>query len=157
MRKQKCWFWPGVTQTRLYSYWRLLEAWNFGFRKKRNCTIQVAKTKALISFADLRVYFRICKTLVFPAWRGSYCKWGYRGVQVWLALPGSTASIVSRTLGGLNDKNPMVAAAILEDWSAEILSMCWVGDASFVLFFSRIHGWIYKTYTCICKIKLKIV
>ena len=26
--------------------------WNiFGFRKKRNCTIRVAKTKALISFA----------------------------------------------------------------------------------------------------------
>ena len=29
----------------------MLEAWNFGFRKKRCCTIQVAKTKALISFA----------------------------------------------------------------------------------------------------------
>ena len=28
-----------------------LEAWNFGLRKKRNCTICVAKTKALISFA----------------------------------------------------------------------------------------------------------
>ena len=27
------------------------EAGNFGFRKKRNCTIHVAKTKALISFA----------------------------------------------------------------------------------------------------------
>ena len=28
-----------------------LEAWNFGFKYKRNCTIRVAKTKALISFA----------------------------------------------------------------------------------------------------------
>ena len=28
-----------------------LEAWNFGLRKKRDCTIRVAKTKALISFA----------------------------------------------------------------------------------------------------------
>ena len=28
-----------------------LEAWNFKFKKKRNCTIKVAKTKALISSA----------------------------------------------------------------------------------------------------------
>ena len=26
-------FWSGLTQTRLYSYWRWLEAWNFVFRK----------------------------------------------------------------------------------------------------------------------------
>ena len=49
-KNQQCGFWPGLTQTRLYSYWRWLEAWNFVFRKKRYCTIQVAKTKALISF-----------------------------------------------------------------------------------------------------------
>ena len=48
---QQCGFWPGLTQTRLYSYWRWLETRNFVFRKKRYCTIQVAKTKALISFA----------------------------------------------------------------------------------------------------------
>ena len=42
---------PGPTQTGLYSYRRWLEASNFGFRKKRDCTIRVAKTKALISFA----------------------------------------------------------------------------------------------------------
>ena len=41
----------GPTQTGLYSHRRWLEAGNFGFRKKRNCTIHVAKTKALISFA----------------------------------------------------------------------------------------------------------
>ena len=34
----------------LYMHRRWLEAGNFGFRKKRNCTIRVAKTKALISF-----------------------------------------------------------------------------------------------------------
>ena len=26
-------------------------SWNFGFRKKRNCTVQVGKTKPLITFA----------------------------------------------------------------------------------------------------------
>ena len=30
---------------------KMLETGNFGFRKWRNCTIRVAKTKALISFA----------------------------------------------------------------------------------------------------------
>ena len=43
-------FRPGQTQTRLYSHTRWLEAW-IVFRKKRDCTIYVAKTKALISFA----------------------------------------------------------------------------------------------------------
>ena len=33
------------TQTGLCSHRRWLEAWNFGFRKKRKCTIQVAKNK----------------------------------------------------------------------------------------------------------------
>ena len=41
-------FRPGPTQTGLYSHRRWLEALNFGF-KKRDCTIRVAKTKALIS------------------------------------------------------------------------------------------------------------
>ena len=41
----------GLTQTGLYSHRRWLETGNFGFRKKRNCTIRVAKTKMLISFA----------------------------------------------------------------------------------------------------------
>ena len=39
------------TQTGLCSQRRWLEALNFGFRKKRNCTNYVAKTKTLISFA----------------------------------------------------------------------------------------------------------
>ena len=44
-------FRPGPTQTGLCSHRRWLEARNFGFRKWGNCTIRVAKTKALISFA----------------------------------------------------------------------------------------------------------
>ena len=44
-------FRPGPTQTGLYSHRIWLEALNFGFRKQRDCTIYVTKTKALISFA----------------------------------------------------------------------------------------------------------
>ena len=43
-------FRPGPTQTGLYRHRRWLEAGNFGFRKKKNFTIRVAKAKALISF-----------------------------------------------------------------------------------------------------------
>ena len=42
-------FQPGLTQTRLYSHRGWLEARSFGLRKYRNCTIHVAKTKAMIS------------------------------------------------------------------------------------------------------------
>ena len=44
-------FRPGLIPTELYKQRRWLEAWNFGFKKKRDCTIRVAKTKALISCA----------------------------------------------------------------------------------------------------------
>ena len=44
-------FRPGLTQTGLCSYRRRQEAWNFAFRKKRDCTICVAKTNALVSCA----------------------------------------------------------------------------------------------------------
>ena len=47
---QRC-FRPGSTQTGMYSHRRRLGAWNFGFKKKRNCTFRVAKTEALISCA----------------------------------------------------------------------------------------------------------
>ena len=40
-----------VLKNGLYMHRRWLEAGNFGFRNKRYCTIRVAKTKALISFA----------------------------------------------------------------------------------------------------------
>ena len=42
-------FRPGPTQTDLYCHRSRLETCNFGFKKKRDCTIHVAKTKALIS------------------------------------------------------------------------------------------------------------
>ena len=44
-------FLQGLTQTGLCRHRRWLETWNFGIRKKRDCTIPVAKTKALITFA----------------------------------------------------------------------------------------------------------
>ena len=44
-------FRAGLTQTDLYSHRSRLEAGNIRFKKKRNCTIHVVKTKALISFA----------------------------------------------------------------------------------------------------------
>ena len=55
---------PGPSQIGLYSLGRWLGTGNFGFRKLRNGTIRVGKTKALIS--DLRLCFRLCRLLVFP-------------------------------------------------------------------------------------------
>ena len=43
-------FRPGLTQISLYSHKSRLEAFDFGLKKKRDCTIRVAKTKALIRF-----------------------------------------------------------------------------------------------------------
>ena len=40
-----------TNQAQAVQHRRWLEACNFGFRKERDCTIHVAKTKALISFA----------------------------------------------------------------------------------------------------------
>ena len=44
-------FRPNSTQTGLYSHRRRIEAQDSGFKKKRDCSIHVAKTKALISCA----------------------------------------------------------------------------------------------------------
>ena len=44
-------FRPGLTQTVLYIYRSKLEAWKFGFKKKRDCSILAARTKVLISCA----------------------------------------------------------------------------------------------------------
>ena len=44
-------FRPGLTRAGVCSYRRWLEANKFPFRKKRNCTIRVAKTNALIGCA----------------------------------------------------------------------------------------------------------
>ena len=68
-------FRPGLTQTGLHSQGSRLEASDFGYTQRRNCTIGVAKTKAMISFAVpakliCAFCFRIGKKLVF-SWRGS--------------------------------------------------------------------------------------
>ena len=52
----------GPTQTGLYSHRRWLEVWHFVYRKKRDFTTCVAKTKALISFA---VTVKLIYVLVF--------------------------------------------------------------------------------------------
>ena len=51
MRKQanECIFRTGLTQTELCKHRRWLQTGHFGFRKWENCTIRVAKTKALIN------------------------------------------------------------------------------------------------------------
>ena len=51
MKSNNLGFRPGLTQTSLYSHRKGLEALNVEFKKKKNCTIRVAKTKALISCA----------------------------------------------------------------------------------------------------------
>ena len=45
-------FRTGQTQIDLYSHRKKLEASNYIFKKKRDCTIRVVRTKALISFVD---------------------------------------------------------------------------------------------------------
>ena len=62
MRIQQFGFPPGPTQTGLCSHRRRLEAWNFGFTKKRDCTIRVAKAKVLFSCA---VTAQLIYTFVF--------------------------------------------------------------------------------------------
>ena len=56
-------FRQGRTQTSLYSHRSRLAALEFGFKKKRDCTICVAKTKALISFVITAKLFCAC---IFP-------------------------------------------------------------------------------------------
>ena len=67
MRKQTIWV---LTQTSLYSHRRWSEAGNSGFleisRKKRNCTICVAKIKGLISFAVTASLFSPMQIVGFP-------------------------------------------------------------------------------------------
>ena len=54
-------FQPGPTQTGLYKHRRWLEAGNFGFRKKRNCTIRVAKLICVFVFAYENCWFSHAK------------------------------------------------------------------------------------------------
>ena len=69
-------FRPGPTQIRLPPLRKLLEAWNFVFRKERDCTIRCSENKGPDQLrgyreADLCLCFRICKNPVFSR-RGSY-------------------------------------------------------------------------------------
>ena len=54
VENQQCGFQTDLTQTELYKL-RWLEDGNFRIRKKRNCTIHVAKTMSLISFSVTRL------------------------------------------------------------------------------------------------------
>ena len=60
----QCCFRTGPTQIELYKHRRWLEDGNFGFKKKRNCTIRVAKTKALISFTVTKISFTVTTNLI---------------------------------------------------------------------------------------------
>ena len=76
-------FRPGLTQIGLCSYRKGLEACNFGFNKKRNCTICVVKTKVLISCAVTAqlicaYVFAYIRLLVF------WCGGSNREYSVWL-------------------------------------------------------------------------
>ena len=51
MKNPTMWFSNRSDANGAVKHRRWLETGNFGFRKKRHCTIHVAKTKALISFA----------------------------------------------------------------------------------------------------------
>ena len=71
---------PGPTQTDLYSHRSRLEAGKFRFEKERDCTIRVAKTKALISCA---VTAQLICVFVF-AYANCWC---YHVSHVFLGLP----------------------------------------------------------------------
>ena len=51
MRKQTIWDPTRSDTNRAVQSQKMIKGWKFGFRTWRNCTICVAKTKALISFA----------------------------------------------------------------------------------------------------------
>ena len=76
-------FQPGPTQTGLYSHRRWLEAGNFVYRKKRDGTIYVAKTKALLSCAvstQLICVFVFAYAKVRLRLVGSYSKKGHQTI-----------------------------------------------------------------------------
>ena len=54
MRIPTLWF---PNRSDLYRHRRWLETGNFSFRKKRNCTVRVAKIKALISYCEAASLF----------------------------------------------------------------------------------------------------
>ena len=79
-------FRPGPTQTELCSHRRWIEARNFGFRLQRDCTIRVAKTKALISFAFaaklICVFVFACAKSRFSHDSAHIVKLGFTGIYI---------------------------------------------------------------------------
>ena len=72
----------------LYSHRRWSEAGNFGFRKQRNCTIRVAKTKALISFAvSVKLIFFAVSVKLICAYVFAYADCWFSHVAAQLAFP----------------------------------------------------------------------
>ena len=66
-------FRPSPTQTELYSHRRWLKACHFGFLYKWNCTIRIAKTKALIKCAVATSRFSLNEALLFGIKHFSVC------------------------------------------------------------------------------------
>ena len=69
------WF-PNRSDTELFKHRRWLEAGNFGFGKKRNCTNHVVKTKMLISFAvseKLLISFTVSAKLTIFVFANAIC------------------------------------------------------------------------------------
>ena len=65
VRKQVFWVSDLVQHKPVCAGRKRLEAWNFRFKKKSDCTIGVLKTKALISCAVTVQLIFLCKYLVF--------------------------------------------------------------------------------------------
>ena len=54
---QQCGFWPGLTQTRLYSYLRWLEAWNFsGEADPRSWSASLFSHMQIVGFSHAGAY-----------------------------------------------------------------------------------------------------
>ena len=76
-------FRPGPTETGLYSSRRWLEACKFVYKKKRDCTIYLAKTKALISFA---ITAKLICVFVFAYAKSRFSHDAAHAMYVWLVL-----------------------------------------------------------------------
>ena len=65
---QQCGVRTGRTQTKLYKHRRSIEAGNVRLRKKRNYTVLVTKTKALIGFASTAKLIGVCVLAYAKCW-----------------------------------------------------------------------------------------
>ena len=110
-------FRPVPTQTGLGNHWRWLEAWNFGFKKKRDCTICVAKTKTLISFAvtaklicvfvfaNAKIRFsHVAAHLISVSWMMSIRQWRY-WINLKIEIPALSGRYFSNYLREVKSKD----------------------------------------------------